>query len=658
MTDSTNKAITIKALTLLQGNQAKAATQLLVSHLKSHPSDQKPLELILHISSNFLSNLEAIALLENCIGSGVTAPVIFYELGSHYLMLGKYAQSIASLKQALKHKPNYFEALHDLGAALALSGKKKEALESLLLAAKLNNQSAELLYNLGRMFDDQFDFERAIRFYQDAVAINPQFTEAWINLAIDLSTLKNYADALKCFEHAYALNPNINFLYGDRAFVRMRMCDWSQDRLLKPELKNGIENCAKVIAPFPLMALIDSPSLIQSATQLYARSKYPTNHSLGALHKHRNNKIRIGYFSADFHEHPVSYLTAEIFELHDRNQFEIYAFSFGKNTQDEMRKRLERSFDHFFELADKSELEIAQLSRELCIDIAIDLSGFTENARTEIFAFRAAPVQMSYIGYLGTMGCEFIDYLIADEVIIPPHLKAYYSEKILFLPCYQANDSKRTAGDRVFTKAEFGILEEQFVFCNLNNVYKITQSTFKSWMNMMSSVPNSVLILYAENPWATENLKNYAHRQGVDPSRLIFVGHLPRAEYLARYRIADLFLDTNPYNAGATASDALWMGVPVLTLQGNSFASRVASSLLTHLNLPELIAHTVEEYETQAVNLATQPSKLEAVKNKLLDNSLNMPLFNSRLFVEHLEQALTTAYLRYQHNLPLEDIYP
>ena len=657
MTDSTNKALIAKALTLLQGNQAKAATQLVVSHLKGHPSDQTALELILHISNHFLSNLEAVALLENCIGLGVTTPVIFYELGSHYLMLGKYSQSITSLKQALQYKPNYFEALHDLGAALALSGQKKEALESLLLAAKLNNQSAELLYNLGRMYDDQFDFAQAIRFYRDAIAINPQFTEAWINLAIDLSTLKNYADALRCLEHAYALNPNIDFLYGDCTFVRMRMCDWSQAHLLESKLKNAIENGSKIVTPFPLMALTDSPSLIQSATQIYASSKYPPNHSLGALKNHHNHKIRIGYFSADFHEHPVSYLTAEIFELHDRNQFEVYAFSFGKNTQDEMRRRLEQSFDYFFELADKSASEIAQLSRELCIDIAIDLSGFTENARTGIFALRAAPIQMSYIGYLGTMGCEFIDYLIADEVIIPPHLKAYYSEKILFLPCYQANDSKRTASDRVFTKAEFGIQEERFVFCNLNNVYKITQTIFNSWMKIMHLVPNSVLILYAENPWATENLKSQVHQQGIDPNRLIFVGHLPRAEYLARYRIADLFLDTNPYNAGATASDALWMGVPVLTLQGNSFASRVASSLLTHLDLQELIAHTVEEYETLAVKLATQPSQLEAVKNKLLDNSLSMLLFKSRLFVDHLESAFTTVYLRHQHDLPLEDVY-
>lgn len=656
MTDSTNKAMIARALTLLQSNQAKAASQLLAAHLKGHPSHQEALELILNLSNNLLSNIDAIALLENCIESGVTSPAFFYELGSHYLMLGKYSRSIDVLNQAIKQKPNYFEALHDLGAALALSGKKKEALESLLLAAKLNNQSAELLYNLGRMYDDQFDFERANCFYRDAIAINPQFTEAWINLAIDLSTLKNYADALSCFGQAYALNPNIDFLYGDCTFVRMRMCEWSQDHLLEPKISNGIENGAKIIAPFPLMALVDSPSLIQSATQIYARSKYPPNNLLGPLNKYSNKKIRIGYFSADFHEHPVSYLMAEVFELHDRTQFEIYAFSFGKNTQDPMRLRLEQSFDHFFELVDKSALEIAQLSRELCIDIAIDLSGFTENARTEIFALRAAPIQMSYIGYLGTMGTEFIDYLIADEVIIPPHLKEYYSEKILFLPCYQANDSKRTSNAKAFTKAEFGIQEEQFVFCNLNNVYKITLGTFSSWMKIMSSVPNSVLLLYAENPWATENLKNQAYQQGIDPARLIFVGHLPRSEYLARYCIADLFLDTNPYNAGATASDALWMGVPVLTLQGNSFASRVASSLLTHLNVHELITHSAEEYETQAVNLATQSDQLETIKNKL-SSRCNMPLFDSRLFIKHLESAFNMVYQRHQDDLPPQDVY-
>jgi predicted O-linked N-acetylglucosamine transferase (SPINDLY family) len=321
-----------------------------------------------------------------------------------------------------------------------------------------------------------------------------------------------------------------------------------------------------------------------------------------------------------------------------------------------MRKRLESAFDHFIDVADKTSQEIGLMAREAQIDIAIDLCGFTENARTEIFSLRAAPVQISYVGFLGTMGAEYIDYLIADEVIIPKDLRKFYSEKIMYLPSYQSNDSQRSAGTKEFTKSELGIAENQFVFCNLNNVYKITEPIFNSWLRILSKVENSALLLYSENAWATDNLRNCATKQCINPARLIFTSHLPRADYLAQYAIADLFLDTYPYNAGTTASDALWMGLPVITLQGNSFPSRVASSLLTNLNLPELIHHSIESYEVQAIELASNPIKLNTLKNTLEQNRLIEPLFNIKLFTKHLEQAFSAAHSRHANGLPPEDI--
>ena len=650
--------IIAKAYALIQWGQLHLAIEILTDLLKEQPTNQQAIRLMAYISSALPDKEEAIQLLSICLQNKPPSPILLYELGSIYLNLGKYTQAIDTLNQALQKHPDYFEALHDLGAALALTGQKEEAFNKLFLASKINGQSADLYYNLGRLCDERFEYKQAIGFYQDALRLNSSYTEAWVNLAIDLAAFKKYADALNCFEKAYALNPNLNFLYGDCTFIRMRMCEWQSNFAELSELTQKITNGEKVISPFPLMALIDSPSLIQKAAKIYAESKYPLNPLLGPINQNNNQKIRIAYFSADFHEHPVSYLTAELFELHDRNYFEIYAFSFGKNTNDAMRKRLEKSFDHFIDVSDKTPLEICSSAREAKIDIAIDLAGYTENARTEIFALRAAPVQISYIGFLGTMGAQYMDYLIADEVIIPPHLRQFYSEKMIFLPSYQANDSKRTPSAKVFTKAELGIKEDQFVFCNLNDVYKITPSIFNSWMKILSLSPNSVLLLYSENSWAQENLIQQAIKREIDPGRLIFLDRLPRADYLSRYLMADLFLDTSPYNAGTTASDALWMGIPVITLQGNTFSSRVASSLLINLDLPELIHQSIEGYENQAIDLATHPKQFQVLKNKLACNKLCKPLFNSKLFTKHLEAAYKKAYLHYEENHLLKDIFP
>jgi len=658
MSNPPTNEIIAKTYALVQGGQLHSAIKILRDLLKEQPTNQQAIQLMAYISSALPDKEEAIQLLNICLQDNPPSPVFLYELGSIYLNLGKYTQAIDALNQALQKHPDYFEALHDLGAALALAGRKEEAFEKLLLAAKINSQSADLFYNLGRLCDERFEYKEAIGFYQDALRVNSSYTEAWVNLAIDLATFKKYADALNCFEKAYALNPNLDFLYGDCVFIRMRMCEWQKNFADLSELTKKISNGEKVISPFPLMALIDSPSLIQKAAKIYAESKYPQDSLLGPINQNNNQKIRIAYFSADFHEHPVSYLTAELFELHDRNCFEVYAFSFGKNTNDAMRKRLENAFDHFIDVVDKTPFEICSLAREAKIDIAIDLTGYTENARTEIFAIRAAPIQISYIGFLGTMGVQYMDYLIADEVIIPSHLRQFYSEGIIFLPSYQANDSKRVPSIKNFTKAEFGIKEDQFVFCNLNDVYKITPSIFSSWMKILSLSSNSVLLLYSENSWAQENLIQQAIKKGVDPDRLIFLDRLPRADYLSRYLIADLFLDTSPYNAGTTASDALWMGLPVITLQGDTFSSRVASSLLINLDLPELIHQTIEGYENQAINLASHPKQFQALKNKLLRNKLCKPLFNSKLFIQHLEAAYKKASLHYKENHPIKDIFP
>jgi predicted O-linked N-acetylglucosamine transferase (SPINDLY family) len=656
MNEATNSRDHEQALILLNSGQLMAGIELLVGILKTNPRHVDSTRLITQIANSLTSTDQSIGLLNHCIEQGAISDILSYELGSHYLALGRYVEALEAFKKALALNPQNFEALHDMGATYALMGEKAEARDFFLKAASINDQSADLLYNLGRLYDDQYEHDKAIHFYQKAVGVDSLHTEAWINLAIDLSAFKKYSEALVCFEKAYALNPNIEFLYGDCIYTRMRMCMWEGMQEAEHRLINGINHDEKIISPLPISALIDSPALNQKAAILFAQAKYPSNLSLGPIQRDIHQKIRVAYFSPDFHEHPVSYLMAEVFELHDRSQFEIYGFSFGKNTDDSMRQRLKTSFDQFIDVADKTPEEIALLSRSLGIDIAIDLCGFTENARSEIFALRAAPIQISYIGFLGTMGADYIDYLIADEVIIPEELRKFYSEKIIYLPSYQANDSKRSPGSRIFKKADFGIAEDQFVFCSLNNVFKITESIFDAWIRILKSVDHAALLLFGENPQAIANLQSHVTKNGVDPKRLIFMERQPRADYLAHYGVVDLFLDTYPYNAGATASDALWMDVPVLTLQGSSFPSRIASSLLAQLDLSECIHQSIASYEAHAIELSSQPKRFAEIKKKLLTNKVSSPLFNTKVFVQNFEQALMAAQTLSANHQPPKDI--
>jgi predicted O-linked N-acetylglucosamine transferase (SPINDLY family) len=349
---------------------------------------------------------------------------------------------------------------------------------------------------------------------------------------------------------------------------------------------------------------------------------------------------------------------AELFELHDKNQFELVGFSFGPETNDEMRQRLKSPFDKFIKVFNMSDMEIAQLSRDLNIDIAVDLKGFTQDSRVGIFAYRAAPIQVNYLGYPGTMGAEYIDYIIADKTIIPVEFQSCYSEKIVYLPnSYQVNDRKRLISDRQFTRQELGLPENGIIFCCFNNNHKILPATFYGWVRILKAVEGSVLWLLEDNEWSKDNLKKEAESNGIAPNRLVFAKRLPLAEHLARHRHADLFLDTLPYNAHTTSSDALWTGLPVLTMMGKSFAGRVSASLLNAIGLPELITNSQEEYESLAIELAMNPNKLADIKLKLGNNQLSTPLFDTTLFAKNIEAAYLRMYERNQNSMQPDHIF-
>ena len=581
-----------------------------------------------------------------------------YNLGFLYASQGHYQNASHYFERALQITPDDVEAIVNYASALHELRRYDEAIRYYDHALQVRPNYVEALANKGNTLTKLEKYAEAMAHQEQALAIKSDYTEAWINKGAALFELKRYEETIVCYEKALSIQPKNDWVYGELVHARMKICLWTHFQEDKKLLDSEVGANQKVIQPFPLLAISDDPLLHRQASAIFAHYQYPANGALGPIPKHpRGERIRIGYFSADFHNHATGYLMAELIELHDHQRFELIGISFGPYHRDQMQTRLEQAFDQFIDASAMSDIEIAKLSRELRIDIAIDLKGFTQNCRTGIFAYRAAPIQVNYLGYPGTMAAEYMDYLIADKVLIPEQSQGAYSEKIAYLPhSYQVNDRQRVISDKVFTRAELGLPEQGFVFCSFNNNYKILPATFESWMRILKAVEGSVLWLYEDNPVAAEHLKKEALREGVDSARIIFATKMPLAEHLARHRLGDVFLDTLPYNAHTTASDALWAGLPVLTLIGQSFASRVAASLLTAIGLPELITTSPQDYEALAIELAKNPEKLNVLKAKLVNNRLTTPLFDTPQFTKDLEQAYVQMYERYQVDLVPESI--
>jgi predicted O-linked N-acetylglucosamine transferase (SPINDLY family) len=491
--------------------------------------------------------------------------------------------------------------------------------------------------------------EDALESYNRALSIQPDHVDAMFNRGGALTALKRLDEALESYSLAIAIKPDCEFLLGLKSHSQARVCNWQGLTAAIQALALGLDNQKRVTIPFPLLGLLDQPQLQLRASQIYAAAKFPMRAVEGVFNQRTpHEKIRIGYYSADFHNHATCFLMAELLEAHDKQKFVVYGFSFGPNFQDEMRQRVRNTFDHFIDVSNKADHEVAQLSRELQIDIAVDLKGYTQDSRTGIFAARCAPIQVNYLGYPGTMAAPYMDYLIADKTLIPIQNQPYYTEKIVYLPhTYQANDSGRVISDKVFTRQEVGLPEVGFVFCCFNNNWKIMPPTFDGWMRLLTAVSGSVLWLLEDNATTLVNLRKEAALRGVDPNRLIFAKRMKLEEHLARHALADLFMDTLPYNAHTTASDALWAGLPVLTLVGESFAARVAASLLNAMDLPELITHTQEQYEEKAIELANNPDMLRQLKEKIAHNRLRSPLFKGQLLTRHIEAAYENMLERY-----------
>jgi protein O-GlcNAc transferase len=581
---------------------------------------------------------------------------VFVNRGNTLADLNRPDDALASYDRALAIKPDLAQAHVNRGNALRALNQVQAALDCYDRALAIAPDFVDALNNRGSALDGMERFDEALQSYQHAFRVNPQCTEALINCGNLLTDLKRPFEALQCFGHALKMEPDFDFLAGTWLHAKMKVCDWQGLQAHCDQLSAKVAQGSRVARPFYVTAFSDSPVVQRRAAQTWVQAKYPTATTLPELPRHqRTGKIRIGYFSADFHNHATAYLMAELFEKHDKNRFELFAFSFGPVTHDPMAVRLAAAFDRFIPVRHCTDKEVAILARSLHIDIALDLKGFTKESRTGIFALRVAPIQVNYLGYPGTMGADYMDYLIADKVVIPPSDQQHYREKIVYLPdSYQVNDARRQISDRVFTRQELGLPSDGFVYCCFNNNYKIMPDTFARWMRILQQVPGSVLWLLEDNAQAATNLRAEAARCNIDPARLVFAKRMDLPDHLARHRQADLFLDTSPYNAHTTASDALWAGLPVLSCPGRTFAGRVGASLLAAVGLPELIAPTPVAYEALAVALATAPERLAEIRAKLAGNRQTAPLFNAGRFARHLEAAFTTMLARHEMGLPPE----
>ena len=574
--------------------------------------------------------------------------------------LGKSDGAIDCYKKAIAIKPDYIEAHNNLGISLMDLGELEASAKYYANALAIKPNYTYALNNLGVVFNRLGKLDEANNCYELALNFNARYAEAYSNRGNLMTDFGRFEEALKDYQKAYKLQPDIDYMLGNILNTKMYICIWDDLSEQTDKLMQKINNGDKAVGPFAALSITDDPDLQKRVAEIYVNDKFQISNVLPKIERYpKHKKIRIGYFSADFREHPVSTLTAELYEIHDRSHFEVYAFSYGPDTKDEMNLRIKAGVDHFYNVQMMSHKDVVLLSRETEIDIAIDLGGFTQHSRAEVLSMSVAPIQVNYLGYSGTMGAEFMDYIIADNIIIPQENKKYFSEKITYLPnSFMVNDTKIEVSKRNFTRQEAGLPSDRFVFCCFNNHYKITPKVFNSWMRILSQVDGSVLWLSKANKTIVNNLKKEAEYNGIDEARLIFAPHLEFMEdHLNRVKLADLFIDTLPYNAHATSSDALRMGLPVLTCVGKSFASRVAASLLSSVGLPELITSTQEEYEGLAIELATNPKKLKAIKDKLANNLPSAPLYDTPLFTKHLESAYKMMYDRYHKGLEPDHIY-
>ena len=611
-----------------------------VIYLKLLKTNSKNSNLLYLLGTTYvqLKNLQkAKEYLNKSININNIFPESYNSRGVAFAEEGDYLNAIKDYDKALSLRKDYFDANLNKAVALKNISKFNEAIKYLEICIKLKPNDCKIYNNLGNIFNNLKKYDLAIKNYSEALKLNENFTEAYNNRGELLQLFFNdFEKAIQDYNIALKLNENLEYVRGKRLNAKMSLNDWKDyDQEIKL-IKKDIKVKKKTIYPFIHMSLMDDPEQQKNITELYLENNYPIQSKENMSFK--NDKIIIGYFSAEFHNHPVMHLIFDVFKNHDKSKFTIYGFSIG-STKDEWTEKVKKYFDKFIDISNMTDSEINSLCKELQLDIAVDLTGHTQNNRSNIFFNHLATKQVNYLGYPGTMGSKCYDYIIADKIVIPEENEKYFSEKIIYLPnCYQANQKKIEISGKNLNKKDLGLPEDKFIFACFNNSYKITPPIFQKWMNILKKCDSSVLWLLQDKDLGRKNLWEEAQTQGVDKERIIFAGRVPLRDHLKRLEFIDLFLDTFPYNAHTTASEAIRAGVPILTLKGKSFPSRVASSILTNVGLEKLIADNLDDYENHAVLLAKNIQEIKNLKKHLMNKKNLNKLFDSSVFTKDLEK--------------------
>jgi predicted O-linked N-acetylglucosamine transferase (SPINDLY family) len=576
--------------------------------------------------------------------------------GNVFNELNKCEEALINYDKAIELKPEYAEAYSNRGNVLKELKLFEEALSSYDRAIHFKPDSFDAHLQRGVVLKELKRFGDALVSYNIAIELKRDFTDAYYSRGVLFKELNLLEDALLNFQIVFSLNPNYPFIKGNLIHSMMYMNKWDSLYELLDSINNDVLEGKSSASPFGYQGICNSPKLLSQAAKIFSLVNFPSQ--IKPIKKIKKNKIKIGYLCGEFRNQATSILMINLWESHNKNKFELIGFDNGWNDGSHIRDRIEKAFDKLINISGMSDLSVASLINDESIDILINLNCFFGLQRNKIFAYKPAPIQVNYLGFPGTLGVDYMDYIIADKTVIPVYSQEHYSEKIVYLPnSYQVNDTQREIADNLFTKEEMGLPKEGFVFCCFNNNYKITPHTFDGWVRILKGIEGSVLWLLEDNSNAGINLRKEAQARGLDPNRLVFAKRMKPPEHLARHKLADLFLDTFPYNGHTTASDALWAGLPVLTHMGESFASRVAASLLKAIEIPELITTTQAQFEVTAIELATNQAKLKDIKNKLDCNRLTTSLFDTSQFTKHIEEAYVQMYKRYQSDLPIDHIY-
>jgi predicted O-linked N-acetylglucosamine transferase (SPINDLY family) len=564
--------------------------------------------------------------------------------------LQRPADALASFQQALAHRADFAAAQCGMGNALLDLGQAAESLAAHDAAIRMGGERAESLHGRANALRALRRYSEAVSAYDESLTLDPRNVMVHCDRAHALLRWGNHLDeGIASYVRALEIKPDIPFVPGQLLHAQSGCADWSVRAPVasRDSILAGVRAGTAVCAPFALLAITDEAAIQLECAKVFAKEQCKINAPRPRSRRDPHSKLRVAYVSADLREHAVAYLLTAALERHDRTRFETFGVSLRPAEASPVGERIRAAFDRFIDVSAMTDAATVDLLNELEVDIAVDLTGYTSGFRPQIFALGAAPIQVGYLGYPGTMGAPFMDYLIADDFVIPPDKRRFYSEAVVYLPdCFQANDETRAIGAHPVGRDAEGLPPDAFVFCCFNNTHKLNPRLFDIWMRVLAQTPGGVLWLLGHEPVVSKNLRREAVERGIDAGRLIFAERIPYPDHLARLRLADLFLDTLPFNAGTTASDALWAGLPILTCAGEAFAARMAGSLLRAVGLPELIASNLDTYERQALKLAQRPALLQSLRERLVENRGHSPLFDTTRFVRHLESAYLEMWQR------------